>query len=317
MKPYLHDNRDEFNELIDIVSEEMNIPADAVLRDYYITLLLHNLARSEYKEVCIFKGGTSLSKCYPGTIERFSEDIDLTYTDTEGKNDKKISKTIKKIEKVITEGFESEPINEERSSLSKSMDVWNSQEERKTSVKLEIGAKINPLPVIEKMVRSYIHEYLVENQLDEVLLDYYFPDVHVRVLDVTRTFIDKVYAVKTQALVGDLSVKVRHVYDVVQLFKHTEIQSLFLNREQLKLIISYAESASAFYVLKRGKTDNESLYGLYGFERWQTDFNKPQVRKAYEKLHEELLYTNEKQSFDVAIQTFETINEKLNGLAAE
>ena len=41
-------------------------------------LLLKNLADSEYAEKCVFKGGTSLSKCYPGSIERFSEDIDLT-----------------------------------------------------------------------------------------------------------------------------------------------------------------------------------------------------------------------------------------------
>ena len=34
---------------------------------------------SEYADKCVFKGGTSLSKCYPGSIQRFSEDIDLTY----------------------------------------------------------------------------------------------------------------------------------------------------------------------------------------------------------------------------------------------
>lgn len=314
MKLYLHDNRDDFNELIDIVSEEMNIPTDAVLRDYYITLLLNNLSKSEYKDVCIFKGGTSLSKCYPGTIERFSEDIDLTYIDTEGKNDKKISNIIKKIETIISEGFETKAIDSERSSLSKSMDIWNSQEGQETSVKLEIGAKINPLPVVEKTVRSYIHEYLYINELEEILSKYHLPEVELCVLDITRTFIDKVYAVKTQSLVGDLSLKVRHVYDVVQLFKHEEIKSLFIDKEKLKHIIGYAMSASAFYVAKRGKKNIESLYGRYRFEEWKSYFDQPPVRKAYESLHEDLLYTNEKQSFDVAIQTFEEINEQLNKL---
>ena len=57
----------------------MHIPESAVKRDYYIVLLLEKLGNSTYAEKCVFKGGTSLSKCYPGSIERFSEDIDLTF----------------------------------------------------------------------------------------------------------------------------------------------------------------------------------------------------------------------------------------------
>lgn len=40
---------------------------------------LQKLEQSEYADQCVFKGGTSLSKCCPGSIERFSEDIDLTF----------------------------------------------------------------------------------------------------------------------------------------------------------------------------------------------------------------------------------------------
>ena len=42
-------------------------------------MMLKALADSPYAEQCVFKGGTSLSKCYPGSIDRFSEDIDLTF----------------------------------------------------------------------------------------------------------------------------------------------------------------------------------------------------------------------------------------------
>ena len=73
----LHEHKEEFEELIAIVADYIGVPADAVRRDYYIVQMMQNLQNSEYAEACVFKGGTSLSKCYPGSINRFSEDIDL------------------------------------------------------------------------------------------------------------------------------------------------------------------------------------------------------------------------------------------------
>ena len=75
----LYDDQDEFFNLVQMTSEYKGIPEKAVEKDYLICKLLSNLAQTEYVEHCVFKGGTSLSKCYPGSIERFSEDIDLTY----------------------------------------------------------------------------------------------------------------------------------------------------------------------------------------------------------------------------------------------
>ena len=74
----LHTLPEVFHELITIVATELNISESAVERDYYIVMMLQKLADSPYADQCVFKGGTSLSKCYPGSIERFSEDIDLT-----------------------------------------------------------------------------------------------------------------------------------------------------------------------------------------------------------------------------------------------
>ena len=97
----LHLHSKEFKELISIVANKMNLPESAIERDYYIVILLYNLSNSEYASQCVFKGGTSLSKCYPGSIERFSEDIDLTFLGM-NKSDKFCEKNIKNIEKIIT-----------------------------------------------------------------------------------------------------------------------------------------------------------------------------------------------------------------------
>ena len=73
----LHTYPEEFRELITVVANDKHISESAVERDYYIVMMLRALADSPYADQCVFKGGTSLSKCYPGSIDRFSEDIDL------------------------------------------------------------------------------------------------------------------------------------------------------------------------------------------------------------------------------------------------
>ena len=76
---YLHkEDRELFKDMIRYVSEKANIREDIIEKDYYVTLLLLELSQIEYPVV--FKGGTSLSKAYR-VIDRFSEDIDITFTE--------------------------------------------------------------------------------------------------------------------------------------------------------------------------------------------------------------------------------------------
>ena len=68
----LHESKEDFIALASIVSRDRHIPEKAVIRDYYIVYMLEKLSHSDFADKCVFKGGTSLSKCYPGSIERVS-----------------------------------------------------------------------------------------------------------------------------------------------------------------------------------------------------------------------------------------------------
>lgn len=70
----LHKDRENFEQVILKVSEDTGIDASIIEKDYYVTLFLKRIV--EVLPNIIFKGGTSLSKCYK-LIKRFSEDIDL------------------------------------------------------------------------------------------------------------------------------------------------------------------------------------------------------------------------------------------------
>lgn len=65
----LHHNEEALQELIELAAKQYHLPTSAVRKDYFITLILSHLAVSSHLEDVVFKEGTSLSKCYPNSIE--------------------------------------------------------------------------------------------------------------------------------------------------------------------------------------------------------------------------------------------------------
>ena len=70
---YLHSDREQFRDAIDLAYEQTGVMVQAIEKDYYVTMLLRLLAQK--MPYIVFKGGTSLSKCHK-VIRRFSEDIE-------------------------------------------------------------------------------------------------------------------------------------------------------------------------------------------------------------------------------------------------
>lgn len=303
----LHENFTEFKELISIVAANKHLPESAIERDYYIVFLLKNLAYSEYADKCVFKGGTSLSKCYPDSIERFSEDIDLTFLGID-ESDKVCDKTIKKIESVMTVGAETEKINAERSNRSKSMYVWFG--DKSNRVKLEIGSSIRPDPYSKKTLKTYIQEFLEEHNGQEDIEKYELQEVTLNVLNIERTFVDKLMSVKRHAMCGTIENKVRHIYDVARLFGLNEIKVFLDDKDELKRLIRVTKDTDSYYLEKRNISKKYNPTSDYDFDSWRHNLNE-KVRSTYEDLHKELLYTDEQQNFDDAINAFEKINEIL------
>ena len=301
----LHEYQDEFRDLISIVANKLHIPESAVERDYYIVLLLKNLENSEYADKCVFKGGTSLSKCYPGSIERFSEDIDLTFLGME-LSDKVCDKNIKKIETIMTEGAQTEKIGAERFPRTKSMYVWFVNEDNK--IKLEIGSSVRPDPYSKKTFKSYIHEFLEEQGADDDIQKFELAAVTLNVLHIERTFIDKIMSVKRHAICESLDKKVRHIYDVTRLFKLPEIEEFLGDKSELKRLIQATKETDSYYLEKRGITKEYNPKGAYDFDSWKQYFTS-QIRSRYETLHKDLLYTDEQQKFDDALYAFSEINK--------
>ena len=97
----LHLDKKLFRQAVQFTSDQMQIPAIYVEKDYWVTYALFNIFKDKIGSETIFKGGTALSKCY-GIIDRFSEDIDLVVLRREGESNNKLTTKIKTIGKVVS-----------------------------------------------------------------------------------------------------------------------------------------------------------------------------------------------------------------------
>lgn len=77
MQRYIDLTAFEKNELLIRSSSSLEISPVLIEKDFWVSWVLTQIFKLPFKNNLIFKGGTSLSKCY-GLIQRFSEDCDIT-----------------------------------------------------------------------------------------------------------------------------------------------------------------------------------------------------------------------------------------------
>lgn len=75
---FLQLGADDRREALAVAADVSGRPAHLLEKDVWVVWALQALYAAPFAEALVFKGGTSLSKAY-GVIQRFSEDVDLTY----------------------------------------------------------------------------------------------------------------------------------------------------------------------------------------------------------------------------------------------
>jgi hypothetical protein len=78
---WVHLPAEERQTILANIAEEKGIPDNAVEKDFWVSMVLKAIFRLPCSEGVVFKGGTSLGKCW-NLIERFSEDCDLAIDQT-------------------------------------------------------------------------------------------------------------------------------------------------------------------------------------------------------------------------------------------
>ena len=227
---YLHKDKNLFTEVIAETNSQTGIAESIIEKDYYVTMILKLLAKSNPD--IVFKGGTSLSKCFH-LINRFSEDIDLTFTEHIGESRrKKLKYNILK------------PISDE---LDMPIKNWDSIESDKDynyylygyqptsdyptegitpDVKLETALVSYSFPTEEKDVDSIIYR-AIKDSAPDIIADYGLKPFSMKVQSVSRTFIDKIYALCDYYLEDKTKRYSRHLYDLHMLYPTISINNDF------------------------------------------------------------------------------------------
>lgn len=77
MKEIVKSSSERRNLIFSQTAAQLNMAEVAVEKDFWVCWVLENLFQlPQWGKHLVFKGGTSLSKCW-NIIERFSEDIDI------------------------------------------------------------------------------------------------------------------------------------------------------------------------------------------------------------------------------------------------
>ena len=91
-----------------------------------------------------------------------------------------------------------------------------------------------------------------------------------------------------------------------------EIQAFLANKDELKRLVVLTKQTDSVYLEKRNIPENYDPTGAFGFSKWRQEFLT--AKDAYEHLHEDFLYTDEKQIFKDAIKAFEQIDAVLTAI---
>lgn len=227
---YLHEDRELFQEVITNTAVRINLAIAVVEKDYYVTMILKLL--SQKADQCVFKGGTSLSKGFH-ILNRFSEDIDITFTEHLGEARRKKLKY--NVMKQVSEELGLPISNWSKIESDKDYNCYIFQYEpldvyAETSlsegVKVETALASYSFPTERVNIDSYVRQYLaIDNK--ELIDEFGLGLFEMNIQTINRTYIDKVFALCDYYMQGKSKGYSRHLYDLYKLREYVVFDEEF------------------------------------------------------------------------------------------
>lgn len=294
----LHNNKELFSDVIIATSNALNIEPAIIEKDYYVTLLLKKI--NEKCPDIIFKGGTSLSKCFK-IINRFSEDIDI------GLNVDKATEGMRKnLKTIIKESIEELGFILDNPEHIFTRTYYNKYQikypisETTTFIKpylyVETAIFMKPFPSEIKEADTYINRFLKEQNQPDIIKEYNLYPFNIKVQTLDRTFIDKIFALGDYYLTNKTKGYSRHLYDLYKIMPEIKFDDNFFKLyDEVKEIRSNDEDCPS----AKPEQDLKKLLR----EIYNTDY----FRADYEDVTSELLF--EDVSYSVVKENLKRIIE--------
>ena len=293
----LHNKKDTFEQLVLRTSEYLGVKAEIVEKDYFVTLFLKRIAA--VMPDIVFKGGTSLSKCYH-IIKRFSEDIDLNLQ-SEIKPPERKRKQLKANIIQIINDLEFELTNPD---AVKSRPDYNryiidypsslSAAYLKEQLIVETAIYQRAYPTKVMSADSLIYQYLHENGYGDFIKQYDLEPFTLNVQTAERTMIDKMYALADYYLLNTTTEHSRHIYDI---YKLSEIVTVDDTLKELALSVAEERRPHKMCLsVQNGKNVNEILREVIDKKTYKEDYDTITVPLLFEAV-----------SYNTAVSALENI----------
>ena len=246
---YLHKHKEEFINAVNLASEYFHILPVIVEKDYYVTMILRELA--ERQGFVVFKGGTSLSKCHKA-IKRFSEDIDITIDSRLSQGQmKKLKEVIKDIANELDLVIPN--IDETRSRRSYNRYILEYQfvlsepdDAVQNAVLMETSFAEVSFPTVILPVHSYIGNMMIEEAPEEIK-NFRLDPFEMKVQGLDRTLVDKVFAICDYYMQDRVKKHSRHIYDIYKLLpivpQNEEFKNLIKDVRSVRAMTNICPSA--------------------------------------------------------------------------
>lgn len=224
---YNEENRELWKNVIQRVAEESGKNEKMIEKDIVQSLFLEKLSQTDLPFV--FKGGTSLSKCY-GVIDRFSEDIDISMSVKPTESQRKRSKR----EILCIAGEIGLTLDEQQCKVYSNHDyneyvfLYESIFGGQVRTLVEANYYLTVYPVHKQPIHNILLDFCKDRgiNLPEGL---YVPEFSMAVQDIQRTFIDKVFALCDYSIQGLTERNSRHLYDLYQMMPYIQFDDEFLS----------------------------------------------------------------------------------------
>lgn len=295
----LHHDKEAFAELISGAANELTIPTNVIEKDYYVTIILKALT-AKTKDL-VFKGGTSLTKCYQ-LLDRFSEDIDLSYTAESGMPGESRKRQLKKNIVSTIEGFGFTINNLEATRSRRNYNcyragypsVYEKNGILNPELVIETYVAMLPFPTTKRMVDNYIYRFLNKIGRLDLAEIYDLMPFEITTQTIERTLVDKVFALCDYYMQKKTERHSRHLYDI-----HKIVENMGISDELQKLILEVRAMRSEMIVCPSAKEDvcvADVLREIIESQVYKSD---------YEEITMGLLFVPE--TYDAVIQSLKKI----------
>lgn len=238
-------NKEILEELILNINNRTGIRNDILEKDYYVCMILKDLASKQKELQAYFKGGTAVYKIL-NHMNRFSEDIDLTVkvneSESNNSNRTRLKKSALGYNVTGLELMSEETIDKKGSitSFYKYDSLFSLNDLFKSGrIQIESTSFTVSEPISKYIIEPLVYKYATDDEKTIIKEKYNVSEFEIEIIKLERIFIDKIFAVEfyyEREMYEDVS---KHLYDISIMIRNDDIKKLLNDKTELNKLIGY------------------------------------------------------------------------------